>query len=89
MNDSVVPDWSAKLGVDSYNFAVAVDHGNLPKNAASFGKAISWLNGNSNSGDFGQVPLGATQRATRYSRCMPRGAAERSRASRDPRESVA
>ena len=64
VNDSVVPDWSAKLGVDSYNFAVDVDHGNLPKNAASFGKAISWLNGNSNSGDFGQVPLGATQRAT-------------------------
>ena len=70
VNDSVVPDWSAKLGVDSYNFAVAVDHGNLPKNAASFGKAISWLNGNSNFGDFGQVPLGANQRAT-YRRSPP------------------
>jgi len=63
-NDSVVPEWSAQLGIEDYNFAVNVDHGTLPKSMDAVGKAIQWLNGRSDKGGFRQVPRGSEQRST-------------------------
>lgn len=54
--DSVVPSWSAALGVPAYNFSVNVNHVSLVQNSSVQSQVLQWLNDPN-------VPLGSAQRA--------------------------
>lgn len=53
--DSIVPTWSAPLGVASHNANINVDHVSVGKNAAVNAQVRTWLNN--------ALPRGAAQRA--------------------------
>jgi pimeloyl-ACP methyl ester carboxylesterase len=54
--DTIVPTWSASLGVPAYNFQIPAIHTDLPKNAAVQAQVLKWLSDPN-------VPLGSAQAA--------------------------
>ncbi len=61
--DSVVPVWSAKLGVDNFNAFVEANHGEIPSNATARSIVARWLNGFDSGGTRAPMPLGTAHRA--------------------------
>jgi hypothetical protein len=60
-NDSIVPSWSAMLGIGPQNVQIEEEHIGLPKNEEVWGQVRSWLNTplplGSAIGDVGAIPV--------------------------------